>query len=93
MTRHPGLARRAEQLLGSAVVATAPVAGGDVSIATKLRLGNGTTALMKTMTQAPSGFFECEAWGLRWLAAATASKNAAIALLCVSWPASYSGRP
>ncbi|MFC5009441.1 fructosamine kinase family protein [Nocardioides plantarum] len=72
MTRQPGLARRAEQLLGSAVVATAPVAGGDVSIATKLRLGNGTTALMKTMTQAPPGFFECEAWGLRWLAEATA---------------------
>ncbi|WP_148615242.1 fructosamine kinase family protein [Nocardioides rubriscoriae] len=72
MTRQPAIARRAEQLLGTAVVATAPVAGGDVSIATKLRLGNGTTALMKTMTRTPPGFFEQEAWGLRWLAEATA---------------------
>ncbi|MCW2812715.1 MAG: aminoglycoside phosphotransferase [Nocardioides sp.] len=72
MTRQPGVARRAEQLLGSAVVATAPVAGGDVSIATKLRLGNGTTALMKTMTRPPPGFFEHEARGLRWLAEAGA---------------------
>lgn len=70
MTRQPGLARRAEQLLGSSVVATAPVAGGDVSIATRLRLSNGTSALMKTMRQPPPGFFEQEAWGLRWLAEA-----------------------
>ncbi len=67
MTRQPAVARRAESLLGSAVVATAPVAGGDVSTATKLRLSNGTTALMKTHAQAPEGFFEQEAWGLRWL--------------------------
>ncbi|MDO9456458.1 fructosamine kinase family protein [Nocardioides sp.] len=72
MTRQPVIARRAEQLLGSAVVATAPVAGGDVSIATKLRLSNGTTALMKTMAQPPPGYFEQEAWGLRWLAEAAA---------------------
>ncbi|MEO9324069.1 fructosamine kinase family protein [Nocardioides sp. C4-1] len=71
MTRQPHLARRAQQLLGSAVVATAPVAGGDIATATKLRLGNGTTALMKSMTQAPPGFFETEARGLRWLAEAT----------------------
>ena len=40
MTRQPLVARHAEELLGSAVVATAPVAGGDVCVATKLRLSN-----------------------------------------------------
>jgi len=69
MTRQPSIARRAEALLGSAVVATSPVAGGDLSSATKLRLSNGTTALMKTLTQAPPGLFPCEADGLRALAA------------------------
>lgn len=69
MTRQPVLARRAEQLLGSAVVATAPVAGGDIATATKLRLSNGTTALMKTLSTPPDGFFAREAAGLRRLGA------------------------
>jgi fructosamine-3-kinase len=67
MTRQPLVARRAEDLLGAAVVATAPVAGGDISTATKLRLSSGTTALMKTLPHAPPDFFEREAAGLRWL--------------------------
>jgi fructosamine-3-kinase len=67
MTRQPHIARRAEDLLGQAVAATAPVAGGDISTATKLRLSNGRSALMKTLTHAPDGFFETEAAGLRWL--------------------------
>lgn len=71
MTRQPLVARRAEELLGSAVVATAPVAGGDISTATRLRLSDGTTALMKTLPHAPEGFFAAEAAGLRWLSAAT----------------------
>lgn len=72
MTRQPLVARRAEELLGSAVVATAPVAGGDIATATRLRLSNGTTALMKTLPHAPDGFFTEEAAGLRWLGEATA---------------------
>ena len=48
-------------------MATAPVAGGDISTATKLRLSNGKTALMKTLPHAPADFFEREAAGLRWL--------------------------
>lgn len=72
MTRQPLVARRAEELLGSAVVATAPVAGGDIATATRLRLSNGTTALMKTLPHAPDGFFAEEAAGLRWLGEATA---------------------
>ena len=68
MTRQPAVAGRAEQLLGSSVISTAPVAGGDVSSAVKLRLSNGRTAFLKTLTQAPPAFFEREAAGLRWLA-------------------------
>ena len=67
MTRQPLVARHAEELLGSSVVATAPLAGGDTSSATKLRLSDGTTAIMKTHAHPPAGFFECEAAGLRWL--------------------------
>ena len=70
MTRQPLVARRAEDLLGAAVVATDPVAGGDIATATRLRLNNGTTALMKTLPHAPPDFFESEAHGLRWLAEA-----------------------
>jgi fructosamine-3-kinase len=72
VTRQPLIARRAEQLLGTPVVSTAPVAGGDVATATKLRLNDGTQVLMKTLSNAPEGLFEAEARGLRWLAAADA---------------------
>lgn len=71
MTRQPWVARRAEELLGSSVVATAPVAGGDVSTATKLRLSDGTTAIVKTLPHSPERFFETEAAGLAWLAETT----------------------
>lgn len=70
MTRQPGVARKAEALLGSAVVATAPVAGGDIATATKLRLSDGSTALIKTHPSPPPGFFATEVRGLRWLAEA-----------------------
>ena len=76
MTRQPLVARRAEELLGSAVVATAPVAGGDIATATRLRLSDGTTALMKTLPHAPDDFFTDEAAGLRWLAEATEAGGA-----------------
>lgn len=72
MTRQPAVARRAEELLDSSVVATAPVAGGDIATATRLRLSNGTSALMKTLPHPPEGFFAAEAAGLRWLAEAEA---------------------
>ncbi len=63
--------RRAEQLLGLAVTSTAAVSGGDVAAVTKLRLSDGTTALVKTMTNPPAGLFAREAAGLRWLAEPT----------------------
>ncbi len=68
MTRQPAVAGRAEQLLGTSVISTAPVAGGDVSSAVKLRLSSGRTAFLKTLAQAPPSFFEREAAGLHWLA-------------------------
>lgn len=70
MTRHSASARKAEELLGAPVVATAPVAGGDICTATRLKLSDGRSALMKTHLNPPPGFFEAEARGLRWLAVA-----------------------
>jgi fructosamine-3-kinase len=61
------IAQRAEALLDVAVVATSPVAGGDICTATRLRLSDGSSALMKTRPQAPADFFPTEAEGLRWL--------------------------
>ncbi len=75
MTRLPLIARRAEELLDAQVIATAPVAGGDISTATRVRLSDGTTALVKTHHQAPDGFFDAEARGLAWLADAAATDD------------------
>ena len=68
MTRQPVIARRAEELLGAQVISTAPVAGGDICAANRLRLNDGRTVIIKTHSHAPEGFFEAEARGLRWLA-------------------------
>ena len=78
MTRQPSIARRAEELLGASVISTAPVAGGDISTATRMRLNDGTTALMKTHHHAPEGFFEAEVRGLRWLGEAAADGGVAV---------------
>ncbi|HET7388197.1 MAG TPA: fructosamine kinase family protein [Nocardioidaceae bacterium] len=67
------IAHRAEALLGAAVVATSPVAGGDICTATRLRLPDGSSAVVKARPQAPEGFFPAEARGLRWLAEARAA--------------------
>lgn len=67
MARHPGIAARAEKLLGRSVAATSPVAGGDICTTTRLRLASGTSALIKTRAGAPAGFFPTEARGLEWL--------------------------
>jgi fructosamine-3-kinase len=67
MARMGTIAQRAEALLGSAVVATTALAGGDICNATRLRLSSGGSALMKTRPHAPADFFRTEAAGLRWL--------------------------
>jgi fructosamine-3-kinase len=96
MARMGTIASRAEALLGSAVAATTPVAGGDICTATRLRLSDGTSALIKTRPHAAPGFFEREADGLRWLAAAGGAPvpkvlAAADDCVIVSWV--ESGRP
>lgn len=68
MTRQPLIARRAEELLGAQVISAAPVAGGDISTATRCRLSDGRMVLIKTHPHAPADFFTSEAAGLRWLA-------------------------
>lgn len=70
MARMATIAQRAETLLGTAVVATTPVAGGDICTSTRLRLSDGRSALVKTRPQAPPEFFPSEARGLQWLASA-----------------------
>jgi fructosamine-3-kinase len=75
VARLGGVAHRAETLLGTAVVATTPVAGGDICTATRLRLSNGTSALVKTRPHAPADFFRTEAAGLRWLAEAGGART------------------
>ncbi|MDP9319366.1 MAG: fructosamine kinase family protein [Actinomycetota bacterium] len=70
MARMGGIAGRVEALLGTAVVATTPVAGGDVCNAARVRLSDGRNAFVKTRPHAPADFFAVEAAGLRWLAAA-----------------------
>ncbi|MGH1564045.1 fructosamine kinase family protein [Mumia sp. DW29H23] len=68
MARMGGIAAKAEALLGVAVVATTPVAGGDTNTATRLRLTDGRSAVMKTRPHAPHDFYTSEAEGLQWLA-------------------------
>ena len=76
MARSGAIAQRAEALLGTAVAATSPVAGGDICTSTRLRLSDGRSALIKTRPHAPADFFATEAAGLRWLAEATSSGGA-----------------
>jgi fructosamine-3-kinase len=44
-----------------------PVGGGSICQARRLTLEDGVSVFVKTRTGAPSGFFEAEAAGLRWL--------------------------
>jgi len=68
MARMRGIAERVEQLLSLAVIATTPVAGGDVCTSTRVRLSDGSSVLVKTRAGAPDDFFAAEARGLTWLA-------------------------
>ncbi|HSE08499.1 MAG TPA: fructosamine kinase family protein [Nocardioidaceae bacterium] len=70
MARMGAIASRAESLLRTAVVATSPVAGGDICTSTRLRLSGGGSALIKTRPNAPVDFFPSEARGLEWLGSA-----------------------
>lgn len=67
MARMGTIAQRAEGMLGAAVVATTPVAGGDICTSTRVKLSDGRSALVKTRPNPPEGFFAAEAEGLQWL--------------------------
>lgn len=67
MARMGTIAQRAEAMLDAAVVATTPVAGGDICTSTRVKLSDGRSALVKTRPNPPEGFFTSEAEGLRWL--------------------------
>ncbi len=70
MTRMTGTSALAEKLLGKGVVSTTSIAGGDICMSTRLRMTDGTNALIKTRANAPEGFFATEAAGLERLRAA-----------------------
>ena len=56
-----------ETSIGSAIVDTAPVHGGDVAVAYRLDLADGRRVFAKTHRNPPPGFFTTEANGLTWL--------------------------
>ncbi|MBW9204322.1 fructosamine kinase family protein [Mumia sp. zg.B53] len=89
MARMGGIAAKAEALLGVAVVATTPVAGGDTNTATRLRLTDGRSAVLKTRPQVPHDFYTAEAEGLQWLGEAGAPVPQVLGVsadcLVVSW--------
>lgn len=58
--------------LGAEVTAQAARGGGDINDAFQLALADGRRVFAKLNERAPAGFFEAEARGLRWLAAAGA---------------------
>lgn len=67
MARMGSIAGRVEALLGTAVVATTAVAGGDVCNAVRVRLSDGRNVFVKTRPHVPADFFAAEASGLAWL--------------------------
>lgn len=54
--------------LGTEVIDTAPVSGGDMAVAFRVRLADGRTIFAKTHASPPPGFFGREAVDLAWLA-------------------------
>jgi fructosamine-3-kinase len=69
-----------------------PVPGGSICAAARLTLDDGASLFVKTLPDAPAGFFTAEAAGLRWLAepAAVAVPEVVAALddlLALAWVA------
>ncbi|WP_166345472.1 fructosamine kinase family protein [Phytoactinopolyspora limicola] len=55
------------ELLGTAVTELTPIGGGDICRAYRARLEDSRTVFVKTLVDAPDGFFATEAYGLRQL--------------------------
>lgn len=82
--------------LGSDVVATDPIAGGDINDAFRVRLADGRTVFVKSHDQAPTELFAAEAAGLDWLRAGPLRVPAVLAIgagwLALEW-LELDGRP
>jgi len=68
----PELRAVLEQRLGKPVRSAKRLGGGDINDAFEVALGDGTRVFVKTHPNPPSGMFEAEARGLRWLEEADA---------------------
>jgi len=84
------VATRVGELLGAEVTAVARVSGGDVADARRVILDDGRIVFAKTHRNPPPFFFETEAAGLEWLAAAHAVDVAEVivvepGLLVLAW--------
>jgi fructosamine-3-kinase len=63
----PELTRALSQVLGSALVGSCPLGGGDIHAAFDVQLGDGRRVFIKTHDLAPGSMFAAEARGLAWL--------------------------
>lgn len=61
------LADAVSAALGSRVVQTGYLSGGDINIALRCKLDDGRWVFLKTNASAPKGMFRAEARGLEWL--------------------------
>ena len=68
----PALADAIGARLGSPVIASRRVTGGDINDAFAIQLGDDRRLFVKTNPQAPAGMFAAEARGLDWLREASA---------------------
>jgi fructosamine-3-kinase len=67
-----------EAAVGGKVTSARPVGGGDINRADAVTLADGRRLFVKTNAREPSGMFEAEARGLRWLAEAGALRVPAV---------------
>ncbi len=66
----PDLRAALERRFGTGVQRARPLSGGDINDAFEVAFDNGDRIFVKTHPRPPSGMFEAEAHGLRWLAEA-----------------------
>ncbi len=68
----PELRAALEQRLGTQILDTKQLGGGDINEAFEISLGDGTSVFVKTHPNPPHTMFNAEAHGLRWLEEAVA---------------------
>jgi len=80
------LRARVQAAVGVRVRSLAPVGGGIICQPHRAVLDDGRAVFVKTRTDAPAGFFELEAAGLAWLAAASERGGVPIARVLAAAP-------